>query len=627
MDVVSWTLGNTSYDQDKAILIDISRPNRSISASQARRLVRHIVAGLKATGLRTGDYVCILSYNHVFYPVLCLGIIGAGGCVTGGNPGHTISELAGQLKGCSPRFIITESQMYEKARAAANECTISSSNIYICDPVDQPLPKECRSWTELLQHGACDWVTLDSREAETTTAVLYSTSGTTGLPKAAMMSHAHCIDVASFIEQSSIGKPYEISRLVSLPLLHAFAAPIVHMSALREGIPTYLAPRFDPATFTTAIETFHITELPMVPAMLLAALASPLFTPARLASVRHIWTAGAPLSLSVQTQFRRLLHAEARIVPVYGMTECGWITSLIYPGDATDTTVGSPVPGLSLRIVDDAGRPVTQDDTPGELLVRPQHPTLGYVGDPAATAALYATPGWVRSGDIASMRAGRVYIVDRKKDLIKVRAWQVSPAELEAVLLLHPHVADVAVVGVPDATGVSGEVPHAFVVVHAGADEGSLQLRDIQAFMGTWLARYKCVEGVSFVPEIPRNGAGKILRRCLREGMGRGEGGGEAGVELEGLVPERGCEREKEEGVGVGALQPQVEGSVCEEGYELREEEKMGAGALQPPVEGLWGKVHHAVQMTEAGGLGIGGWEKCWRFMYLYFFRRGEVGS
>ena len=392
------------------------------------------------------------------------------------------------------------------------------------------------------------------------------------------------------------------------------------MSALREGIPTYLASRFDPATFVSAIETFHITELPMVPAMLLAALASPSFTPARLASVRHIWTAGAPLSLSVQTQFRRLLHAEARIVPVYGMTECGWITSLVYPGDTTDTTVGSPVPGLSLRIVDDAGRTFTTDLTPGELLVRPQHPTLGYVGDPAATAALYAAPGWVRSGDIAYVRAGRVYIVDRKKDLIKVRAWQVSPAELEAVLLLHPHVADVAVVGVPDDIGLSGEVPHAFVVLRAGAEEdGLLQLRDLQAFMGRSLARYKCVEGVSFVAEIPRNGAGKILRRCLRKGMVKGEM--QAGAEVEGLALGMGYERGEGEMVGAGALQPQVEASVCEKKCEPREEEEMGAGALQPQVEGLWGT------LSEAGGSGICGWIKYWGSMYLYFFRRGAVGS
>ncbi|MCJ1282603.1 hypothetical protein MMC26_001928 [Xylographa opegraphella] len=585
MDVVSWTLGNTGYDQEKAIIIDTSRPNRSISASQARRLVRHIVAGLKATGLRTGDYVCILSYNHVFYPLLCLGIIGAGGCVTGGNPGHTVSELASQLRGCNPKYIITESQLYQKAQAAANESGIPSSNIYICDPVDQPLPREYRSWTELLQHGTCEWVTLNAHEAETTAAMLYSTSGTTGLPKAAMMSHAHCIDVASFIEQSSVGKPYQISRLVSLPLLHAFAAPIVHMSALREGIPTYLMPRFDLAAFSAAIERFQITEIPMVPAMMLAAISSPFFTLTRLASIRHVWTAGAPLSLGVQNQFRSLLPAAAHIVPVYGMTECGWITSLVYPDDTTDDSVGAPVPGLALQIVNDAGEPITADNHPGELLVRPRHPTLGYVGNPAATAALYHSPGWVRSGDVAYARAGRVYIVDRKKDIIKVRAWQVSPAELEAVLLRHPRVRDVAVVGVPDRRGLSGEVPHAFVVP-VSDEQPLLSLREIQAFMAADLARYKWVEGVSLVREIPRNAAGKVLRRFLRDGEGR-EGGVGEGCQL------RGGEEEK-----VGPSHAQVDTPALVNGYVIREESQLGVGPPQPLVEGLWGKTQHAVQVV-----------------------------
>ncbi|MCJ1402639.1 hypothetical protein MMC11_005859 [Xylographa trunciseda] len=550
-----------------------------------------------------------IDQEQAFYPILCLGIIGAGGCVTGGNPGHTVSELASQLQGCSPKVIITESQMYEKAQLAANECKISSSNIYICDPVDQPLPRECRSWTELLQHGACDWMTLNSNEAETTAAVLYSTSGTTGLPKAAMMSHAHCIDVASFIEQSSVGKPYKISRLVSLPLLHAFAAPIVHWSAFREGIPTYLMPRFDLAKFSEAIEEFHITEIPMVPAMILAAISSPLFTPTRLQSVRQIWTAGAPLSLAVQNQFRNLLTPEAKIVPVYGMTECGWITSLLYPNDATDDSVGVPVPGLALQIVDDAGHPVTHDHHPGELLVRPQHPTLGYLGNAAATAALYHSPGWLRSGDIALRRAGQVYIVDRKKDLIKVRAWQVAPAELEAVLLTHPRVRDVAVLGVPDPAARSGEVPHACVVVVPA--EHVLELAELQAFMAPRLARYKWVEQLSFVDAIPRNPAGKILRRVLRDGLVR-EGEGEVVegpvLQKENPVPQVEIPVPQVE-ISVPQMEnpvPQAEGPVLQMevpalragGCELGEELRADLGPFQPRVEGLWATMYGAVQMV-----------------------------
>ncbi|MCJ1250868.1 hypothetical protein MMC30_008096 [Trapelia coarctata] len=531
MDIVSWTLGNERYDQNKLILVDAERPDRSLSASQARTLIRQLVAGLRANGLQPGDYVCILSYSHIFYPILYLGIIGAGGCVTGCNPSHTTAELAPQLKTSGVKYIITESFLYQKAHGAAESCNIPPSNIFICDPIDQPLPPSYRSWIELLQHGESPWVTLTTQEAETSIAVLYSTSGTTGLPKSAMMSHAHCISVAAFIEASSRGKPYTLSRLVSLPLLHAFAAPIVHLSALREGIPTYLLPRFTPASFAAAVENFQISEIPVVPSMLVAAVSSPHFTPHALRSLRHIWTAGAPLSLAVQTSFRDLLHPEANIVPVYGMTECGWITSLSYPEGETSESVGRPVPGVALKLIDSSGDPIEMEGQLGELLVRPPHPTLGYVGNPIATAELFHSPGWVRSGDIAYARNGKYYIVDRIKDIIKVRSWQVSPAELENVLLQHPQVIDVAVIGVPD-HGISGEVPHAFVVKAERSEE--LRLAELKAFMVERLARYKIIEGVSFVDSIPRNPAGKILRRVLREGFLEG---GRNGIHSESGTP------------------------------------------------------------------------------------------
>ena len=274
--------------------------------------------------------------------------------------------------------------------------------------------------------------------------------------------------------------------------------------------------RFDLAGFVDAIERFQITEIPMVPSMMVAAISSTAFKPDRLSSIRHIWTAGAPLSLTVKTRFQSLLHVEARIVPVYGMTECGWITSLTYPEKESSDSVGKPVPGMSLKLVDDAGNQVSKDGQLGELLVRPQHPTLGYIGNSKATEELYHEPGWIKSGDVAYVSEGRYYIVDRKKDLIKVRSWQVSPSELENVLLQHKDIDDVAVIGVPD-YGISGEIPHAFVVKSPASR--CLELAEIQSFMCERLARYKQIERLTMLSRIPRNPAGKILKRNLRESL------------------------------------------------------------------------------------------------------------
>ena len=345
------------------------------------------------------------------------------------------------------------------------------------------------------------------------------------------------------------------------------------MSALREGISTYLMPRFDLAKFSEAIEKFQITEIPMVPAMMLAAVSSPYFTPSRLKSVRHIWTAGAPLSLAVQNQFRSFLPLEANIVPVYGMTECGWITSLAYPESSSNDTVGKPVPGLSIKIVDDKGNIITKDGQLGELLIHPQHPTLGYLGNPAATAELYHEPGWIKSGDIAYVRKGRYYIVDRKKDIIKVRAWQVSPAELENVLLQDPRIRDVAVLGVPD-YGISGEIPHAFIVKSSPTD--NLELSEIQNFMTTRLARYKQIEALTIVDSIPRNPAGKILRRRLREEL-----------LSDSKVIDSG---------------PTVEVSVLSNGHESLDYTQVCLGPLHPQLSDLWSRLHNTVQLVPEQG-------------------------
>ena len=152
--------------------------------------------------------------------------------MVGCNPSHTQPELASQLTTCGAKYIITELQIYEKASAIASECNIPISNIYICDRGDQSLRREYCSWTDLLQHGMCDWNQLNKEEAERTVAVLYSTSGTTGLPKSAMMSHTHCIDVAKFVEQSSLGKPYQVLVTTSNPLSSWLTTYDIHCSFL-----------------------------------------------------------------------------------------------------------------------------------------------------------------------------------------------------------------------------------------------------------------------------------------------------------------------------------------------------------------------------------------------------------
>ena len=482
------------------------------------------------------------------------------------------------LSTCNVRLIVTEPRLLEKVREAIRESTVQPE-IYTL--VDQDLENDIeRPWTELIKHGEEDWITLSEQEAKETIATYFSTSGTTGPPKYAAVSHAYFTTVASNITVEAKRKPYQIKRLISLPLMHAFAAPLVLGAALRCGSPTYLMARFEPTTFLDAIARFGITEIPVVPSMLSALLADATFDARKLYSLREVMSAGAPLSRSLALRFESFLPIEARLIQLYGQTEAGWIawvpyaaklpspktpTPLLRPTvsiefsdteseaslssadgketqqtstasslgaiDLSPPTIGVALPGYSLALWDpENGSVIKTPQTRGEILIDAPSPFLHYLGAPKATAQTFIEiedpdsfgsrhRRYMRSGDIAYFDAsGNYYIVDRLKEMVKVRGWQVSPAELEGVLLHHPGVADAAVVGLPDEVGVSGELPHAFVVRAENSPEGaSLTEHDLKRWIRDRLAAYKALASVRFVEEVPRNPAGKILRRKLVE--------------------------------------------------------------------------------------------------------------
>ena len=277
--------------------------------------------------------------------------------------------------------------------------------------------------------------------------------------------------------------------------------------------------RFDIAQFLESIERFGVTETAMVPAMVVALLKSPLTKKEGLESLRYMWTAGSPLRRSTQTEFQTLLSPEAKISQVWGMTETGWASALFWPEGDDTGSVGRALPGLSIKLVDDDGECICEDTKEGELLVKVPSMMLGYLDNPEATASAKDPEGWLKTGDLGYCKEGKYYIVGRKKDLIKVRGWQVAPAEVEAVLLSHPELLGAAVIGVPDAEG-TGELARAYVVrkVTMGRiePEDEVLAEDIKEFVAAKLARYKHLDGgVVFVDEIPRNAMGKTIKGKL----------------------------------------------------------------------------------------------------------------
>lgn len=482
---------------------------------------------------------------QIYYQLLHLAIVGAGGIFTGSNPGYTSYELKHHIKTSHAKYIIGEPSLLHTILQAAKDVNVPTTRILAFDAVDKAPYEGVRSWETLLQHGEEDWIRFDDDHTQrTTVANLGFTSGSTGLPKAAMISHSYMVYQLWALQ--SKGKPYEVrklhlglqgscadvvkvKRLLCVPAFHAYGLPLNTGTPLRERHPAYLMRRFDKALFAELTQRYQITETAMVPAMIAELIKLPAETKEGfqstkgLDSLRYIWSAGSPLQHTMQTDFKSRLHDDANIAQVWGMTEVAWGSTQFWPDGNDDGSVGRPLPGFTFKLVDEEGVTIHADNQEGELYVKGPSMMLGYLDNPTATASAIDSQGWLKSGDMALRKGDKYYVVDRKKDLIKVRGWQVAPAEVEGVLIKHPRVLSAAVVGVPntaDTEKQTSELPRAFIVRKpvegvSELDDDDLAL-DIKSFVAKELSRYKHLDGgVVFVDEIPRNAMGKTIKGKL----------------------------------------------------------------------------------------------------------------
>jgi long-chain acyl-CoA synthetase len=341
-------------------------------------------------------------------------------------------------------------------------------------------------------------------------AVLVFTAGTSGPPRAAMLTHANLL---ANIEQCARveGRALRADDVVLgvLPLFHIFGLNVVLGQALHAGAAVVLQERFDPVESLEAIRRHRVTVVAGAPPMYVAWATMPGADRDAMRSVRLAISGAAKLPEEVAAAFTARFG-----VPVfegYGLTEAGPVVTTGVGDLPRPGSVGVPVPGVEVRLVDADGDDVEAGD-PGEIWVRGPNVFAGYWQDPEATARVLTPDGWLRTGDVAVADAdGWLYLVDRRKDLIIVSGFNVYPAEVEEVLRAHPRIAEAAVVGEPDP--YSGEAVKAFVVPVAGTH---LDEDEVIAHCASRLARYKCPTRVAFVEALPRNAVGKALRRALR---------------------------------------------------------------------------------------------------------------
>ncbi len=351
-------------------------------------------------------------------------------------------------------------------------------------------------------------------------AVLPYSSGTTGLPKGVMLSH---YNLTSNIRQiSATSLTTEESVLLSfLPFFHIYGLMVLLNGGLAMGSTALVMPRFDPDQTLYLIEKYRVTDFFVVPPALLALVHHPGVDHHDHSSLRFILSGAAPLPPEVGEMAEKRFGCP--MLQGYGMTEASPVTNMNLLADPKPLSVGPPVADTLEKVVDpNSGAELPAGET-GELLIQGPQIMLGYWKRPDATAETILEEGagrWLRSGDVARLdEEGNVYVVDRSKEMIKYKGYQVAPAELEGVIMEHPSVLDAAVI--PKADFEAGEVPKAFVVLRDGQQASA---RDVMLFVEERVAPYKKLRELEFVPSIPKTASGKILRRELIE-QERAKGG------------------------------------------------------------------------------------------------------
>ncbi|KAF3809180.1 Acyl-CoA ligase azaF [Colletotrichum gloeosporioides] len=534
-----WIFGSSSAPlSDRKAFYDADRPETHyLTFADYRLVAKRIAIGLQKAGLKPGDRVLLFSGNNLFFPVIFIGVLMAGGIFTGANPTFVPRELAYQLKDSGAVFMVAAEGSLDTALAAAKEVQMPASNVFVFDTTipgssqpEKPARGGTRHWTELIapkaQAEKFEWV--EPADARTTTCCLNYSSGTTGVPKGVEITHySYVANGCGVVKVSALEEDHEASiarsvGLCFLPLYHAYAQTYFVANFAKQGIPVYIMTGFDFVKMLTYIQRYRVTQLVSVPPILVALTKHPITAKFDLSSLESVGSGAAPLAEDVARQAEKLLKKPDLIVRQgWGMTEVTCTAMTWDPSRLVrSSSVGELMPNYMAKLVDESGKEITEPKVPGELLVTGPTVMRGYWRNPKATQETIDTDSegnrWLRTGDIAYVdefkTGGLFYIVDRKKELIKVKGNQVAPAELEALLLERPDIADVAVIGVT----INGEeFPRAYVVRSPGTNTSG---EEIAKWLEERVAKHKRLRGgVAFTDVIPKNPSGKILRKILRE--------------------------------------------------------------------------------------------------------------
>ena len=491
---------------DDVVLID-GVDGRKFTAGDVIDHVKRLAGGLREAGHVPQKPVALMAPNSPEYCIIFHAIAWAGGTITTLNPTYTAHEIRHQLRDSGAGLLITVPATLAVAKEALKE--LPEVQICVIGSADDDDSGDCQSLAELYGTAQEQQYSVDLDRHSV--ALPYS-SGTTGLPKGVCLSHR---SLSMNIDQTAKGAEFQAGETAAafLPFFHIYGMTVLMNMHLACGGVLVTMPRFDLEVFLRICQDHRARRMWIVPPVALALAKHPLVDDYDLSALEQVFSGAAPmgnaLSDAVASRF------DCAMLQGYGMTELAPVSHITPLSTPRSGASGLAVPNTRCRIVS----PETGADLPpgeeGELWIKGPQVMIGYLNNEQATKDTLTADGWLKTGDMAIIDAdGYMFVVDRLKELIKYKGFQVAPAELEATLVAHPQIQDAAVIGQHDEE--AGEIPVAFVVCQDPAPSQE----EIQAYVGSQLSHYKQLHRVTFVETIPKSPSGKILRRLLRDGHG-----------------------------------------------------------------------------------------------------------
>jgi len=526
MNVADYVWEDVDKFADNVALV-CGMTGRSYTYEMAHGMSRKFGSALKRLGAKKGDVLAMIVPNIPEFPIAFFGAAGVGVTLTTINPTYRPEEVARQLENSGARYVITIGLFLQNLKQS---CDIYDKIEKIIVLGMEDTPPDCKSFLEMLIYDDGSLYDEDRNcDPHKDIAVLPYSSGTTGPPKGVCLSHYNLVancqqvthpDVGSVKSVVETGGPQEVTVAV-LPFFHIYAMETIMVMGLRLGVKIVTLPKFEPEQYIKALVTYKPTLLALVPPLVSFLATNPMVKAAHLSSVRFIVGGAAPFGPALIENFmEKVAPSKMTFNEGFGMTESSPITHFQPKEGALLGGCGYPLPNTIAKIIDLETGAALGPEEQGELCVAGPQVMMGYYRNAKATRKTIVD-GWLRTGDIAKYAENRQFIiVDRLKELIKVKGLQVAPSELEDLLRRHPGVIDVAVVGVPDER--AGELPRAYVI----RKNRNVMEQSIIDFVSEKLASHKRLgAGVMFVESLPKNQTGKILRRELKAQVFKGSFG------------------------------------------------------------------------------------------------------